>query len=217
MRSKIIEQSKQKLKLSKIQREIIVGTLLGDAHLETQNDGKTYRLKIEHSQRQTSYVNWLFSNLSGWVLTKPKLKTKSRNGVESNNVCFQTLSHSSLRFYGQSFYDGKKKVIPKIINKLLTPLALAVWFMDDGSLKSKQHRALILNTQGFRKVDLALLQSTLKHKYSIEAQFRQQKDGTQLLIVEPSATKFAQVIEPYLLPEFYYKLGKIGLTRLPKM
>ena len=44
------------LKLSSELREIIVGKLLGDGHLETQNDGKTWRLKIEHSIKQKEYV-----------------------------------------------------------------------------------------------------------------------------------------------------------------
>ena len=37
MRSKEIEVYKQKLRLSDYQKEILVGLLLGDGHLETQN------------------------------------------------------------------------------------------------------------------------------------------------------------------------------------
>ena len=42
----------EKMKLSREQREILVGILLGDAHLETQNRGRTYRLKVEHSLKE---------------------------------------------------------------------------------------------------------------------------------------------------------------------
>ena len=45
--SRDIEEYKQHLKLTRTQREVLVGLLLGDGHLETQNGGRTYRLKIE--------------------------------------------------------------------------------------------------------------------------------------------------------------------------
>lgn len=39
-------------KLTEQQREITVGLLLGDGHLETRTNGRTYRLKVEHSEEQ---------------------------------------------------------------------------------------------------------------------------------------------------------------------
>jgi len=48
MRLKEIEDYKKDLKLSSLQREIIVGLALGDGHLETHNNGRTYKLKVEH-------------------------------------------------------------------------------------------------------------------------------------------------------------------------
>ena len=215
MRSQKIEQHKRNLKLNSVQREILVGKILGDAHLETQNNGRTYRLKIEHSIIQTKYVDWLYENFKDWVLTPPQIKLKIVNGRTSKNIWFQTVSHPALRFYAQQFYLNSKKKIPKMIKKFLSPRTLAIWFMDDGSIKSKEHRALILNTQCFDKKDLSLLQKGLKTSHNIETRHRYEY-GIQLLIPEPSATRFARIIEPYLLSEFRYKLGKIGLTLLPK-
>src|SRR5580704_16538855 len=109
MRSKEIEEYKNLLKLTKRQRTIIVGTLLGDGHLETQNGGRTYRLKIEHSIKQKAYVDWLYREFSEWSLTPPKVKSKQLYGIKFENYCFQTLSTGQLRFYGQAFYDANKK------------------------------------------------------------------------------------------------------------
>lgn len=213
MRSKAIEERKKKLFLTSNQREIIVGLLLGDGCLETQNTGRTYRLKVEHGASQSKYVDWLYRQFVDWVLTPPQMKDKAD---QSQNVWFQTISHPALRFYAQQFYVNGRRQVPRIIAKLITPLGLAVWFMDDGSLKSKDHRALILNTHCFSSADLSLLQKVLLIRFDIEAQFRHQKDGTQLLLTEPSASRLAEIIQPYLLPEFWYKLGKVGLTQLPK-
>jgi len=216
MRSKEIEASKKLLKLSNKQRSIIVGTLLGDGHLETQNKGQTYRLKFEHSSKQSLYVDWLYEQFKDWVLTTPKKKPKHLKGVKYENYYFQTLSVGQFRFYGKSFYDGRgRKHVPKQIGHWLTPLALAVWFMDDGSSKSKHHKAVILNTQSFSGRDLNLLRRALLDGFGIEASLRKQKEGLQLLIVGESAERFYKTVQPYVLPDFNYKFGAL-VNILPK-
>lgn len=209
MRSKELEARKKSLKLSAKQRSILIGTMLGDGHLETQNHGRTYRLKIEHSVNQRFYVDWLYTQFREWVNTSPKIKKKVLSGVAVTNVHFQTLSVGQFRFYAQQFYENKRKVVPKQIVKWLDPLALAVWFMDDGSLKSKHHKALVLNTQGFSKIDINRLIEALKTRYGIEAAVRRQKDGLQILLSSENADTFSQIIRPNLLTQFEYKLGKL--------
>ena len=194
------------MKLDEKIRSIIVGTLLGDGHLETQNGGRTWRLKIEHSVKQKTYVDWLYEHLENWVLQPPKEKTKVVKGKTYTNIWFSTVSDGKFRFYGQQFYDKDgKKHVPSRINKMLTPIALAVWFMDDGSAKSRQHKALILNTQCFSKSEQKLLIKTLSEKFEIEANLRPQREGYQLIIPRPE--KFIELVKPYLLTDFYYKLG----------
>src|SRR3989344_5057867 len=138
MKPKELEKYKKNLKLSDHQKEILVGLLLGDGHLETQNDGRTYRLKIEHSYLQKEYVDWLYDIFKEWVLTPPQEKIQSFGGVQYRKFWFSTVSHGAFRFYGQQFYREKKKVLPRLIHKWLSPLAMAIWFMDDGSIKSNR-------------------------------------------------------------------------------
>jgi recombination protein RecA len=216
MRSNEIEAYKKTLKLSETQRSIIVGTLLGDGHLETQNGCKTYRLKIEHSSKQAEYSAWLYQQFQQWVRTPLASKQKHLGNKVTLNDWFQTLSVAQFRFYGLQFYDkqGHKRV-PKIIRRLLTPLALAVWFMDDGSAKSKNHRALILNTQCFSRREVNLLQQLLKQRYQIDSNIRTQKDGLQILITGEHAQRFYEVIAPHLLSGFRYKLGAL-VNKMPK-
>jgi len=201
-----IEKYKRNLKLSEKQREILVGLLLGDGHLETQNNSKTFRLKVGHSVQQAKYVDWLYEQFREWVLTPPQEKQVNINGKSFVNFWFNTISCECFRFYAQQFYRGREKIVPKMIDKLLTPRGLAVWFMDDGSLKSKEHKAIILNTQCFTVSDIRILQKALVKNWEIESQLRKQKDGIQILITRDSATRFAKTILPDLLPEFYYKL-----------
>lgn len=206
MYSKEVEAYKKTLRITDTQREIIIGKLLGDGHLETRND-RTYRLKIEHSIVQAPYVDWLYDSLREWVLTPPQEKIKEREGKTSTNYWFTTVSSGSFRFFAQQFYDkdGKKKV-PKLIHRWMTPRALAVWFMDDGSIKSRTHHARIINTHSFTKQEIERLCDVLKSKYHLAAVPRKQKDGTQIMILAESAQAFADLISPYMHPSMRYKL-----------
>ena len=215
MYSKAIEAYKQKLKLSGLQREVVVGLLLGDGHLETQNNGRTYRLKIEHSYLQKEYADWLCQIFKDWVLTPPQKKEQMVQGVKYEKYWFSTISHGAFRFYAGQFYSGKRKVLPKLIARWLTPRAIAVWFMDDGSIKSKRHRALILNTQSFTKAELNGMIKILQKKFGVNASLRKQRGLYQLLISGQSAQEFASIIKPHLIPSMNYKLGILGNT-LPK-
>lgn len=207
MYSRIIEDAKKKLTFTMRQKEILCGLLLGDGHLETQNQGRTYRLKIEHSMRQKEYVDWLYSEFQEWVLTPPRTKVKNRKGIQSFNYEFSTVSHSALRFFAHQYYEknGVKKV-PKLIQRWLTPLALAAWFMDDGSVKSKHHRARILNTQSFKKIDIERLIDVLRSRYMVFSRTRRQSDGLQIMILAESAYDFARIIRPYMHQTMMYKL-----------
>ena len=197
------------LKLSPIQRELIVGKLLGDAHLCMRKLGLQYNLMIEHSLNQKAYVDWLYNYFKDWVLTPPREKDQIVLGKLYKKYHFETFTHIAFRFYAKQFYINRKKVVPKLISHLLTPLGLAVWFMDDGSIKSKHHRALILNTQCYNDADLKRLQDCLLNKFGIQTTLRKQKEGKQIYILSTTVEKFVNIIRPFILPEMEYKLNKL--------
>lgn len=203
MTSKMLEDHKQLFKLTRRQRSIIVGTLLGGGRLVTINNGRTYSLTIEHSDKQSVYIDWLYEQFKEGVFTPPRPKGKLLQDAKLENFNFQTFSVGQLRFYGKSFYsiDGKKRV-PSQIDHWLTPLALAVWYMDSGSFKSKYHHEVILNTLGVDRKNLILLQKSLTKNFNIETNLRKQKEGIQLLIVRSNAERFIKTVQPHILPNF---------------
>jgi hypothetical protein len=99
----VIETYKTTLRLSDVQREILVGILLGDACLETQNAGRTYRLKIEQGAAHADYVQHLYEVFREWVLSPPRSKQGQTRGVITINLAFQTVSHEGLRHFGEIF------------------------------------------------------------------------------------------------------------------
>lgn len=204
-----IREYKKGLKLTKIQREVLIGTLLGDSHLEDYRTGLNYRLMVQHGFSQKAYTDWLYTVFNEWVLTAPKVKDQVVNGKLYQKYWFNTVSHIAFRFFAKQFYHNGKKTVPRLIHRWLTPLGLAVWFMDDGSIKSNHHRALILNTQCYTDPDLHRLQKVLADKYAIATTLRKQREGKQIYLLASSVQKFVDIIRPHIIPEMEYKLGKL--------
>lgn len=217
MPSRFSNSQKSALKLDEIQCEVLTGILLGDGCLETQTKGQTFRLKIEQSAQHEAYVRHLYKIFETWVSTPPRLRSvKASNGTISESWVFQTISHGAFRFYARQFYSGSKKHVPKLIHRWLTPRSLAYWFMDDGSMKSKQSKGVIFNTQCFESAEVERLIDVLNQQFVLKAKLRKQKDGNQIYISGSSLEQFTQWIEPYLISEMRYKLPQARRTYLPK-
>ena len=178
----------KKIKLSLLQKEVLFGVILGDAHLETQNNRITYRVKFEQSIKHKAYIEHLYNIFKDYVKTSPQLKVvkyktgnlscslshnlSGRNPKElyakqTTNIRFATISSSTFTFFGKQFYKDKKKVIPKLIHRWLTPRALAYWYMDDGSIKSTQSKGVLLNTHSFSHAEVQLLCNVLTKKFNL--------------------------------------------------
>ncbi len=205
------KQKKEKLKLTKFQREIIIGTLLGDGHLESQNNARTYRLKIEHSVKEKDYLNFLYDIFKDWI--PGGIYSYKKNGSEIFG--FRTCFHSSFRFYGQQFYPQGKKVIPKIINKMLTEKSLAIWYADNSSKKSSEYKTFNIHTLEYLKRDLKRVQDVLEKKLEIKTSLHKQKDKYwRIYILSESTSRFSEIINSFLekIPSIKDKL----ITKMPK-
>ena len=207
MRTKQIEEYKKTLKLTKKQKEILVGLILGDGHLETLNGGRTYRLKVEHSPKQKEYLYWLCENFRDWIHKTPEVRERTSLGKIIETYGFTTYTSGILKLYAEQFYINGKKIIPKTIDKIITPQSLAIWFMDDGSIKSKAHKTLLIHTHGYSKDDLLLITKVLEKKFDLKIGLQKQYDKWRLYVFSESVDNFKKIISPYLLPSMQYKLG----------
>lgn len=98
------------------------------------------------------------------------------------------------------------KIVPMNIEKYLTPLALAIWFMDNGSNLDKSAKIV---TNCFTFEEICFLCEVLKKKYNIIATPNKckQNKGFIIYIHVNSMFLFSNIIKPYMLPSLYYKLG----------
>ena len=206
-------------KLTKVQREILVGILLGDAHLE-----RPCRIKVEQGDKHKVYAQHLFDIFANFIQSSQlRKRVVSLGGAQRINWCFQTGRHSCFLFYAHQFYENKKRV-PPLISRLLTPRGLAYWYMDDGSMKSKQSKGVIFNTQVLKRQEVSNLCRVLSTKFGLKSWPRRPRRSAanyQIYVSGESYDLLREIIYPYLIPEMLYKFPtprKRGLrsTQLPK-
>lgn len=165
MHSRSLEAYKKSLVLTKKQRDILVGLLFGDGCLEALPKGDSARLKLEYSSKQKTYIDWLHGIFRNWVINVSKRKITHAFSSTYEKFWFTTLSSPILKAFVDLFYREHRKVIPSTIGELLTPIGLAVWFMDDGSTKSNESNGRILCTHAFSQMEVLLLCDVLKKSF----------------------------------------------------
>lgn len=205
MNTLALRDYKASLTMTDRQKQLLNGMLLGDAHLERQRGALSARLRIEHCVAQSAYVDWKFHEWREWVCTPPRERArKNRLGTTSMNIGFTTLGHVEFEEFCVKFYKNRRKAVPQDL--VLTPLSMAVWFMDDGSRKSSQCRGLYLNTQGFTTSEVELLQSVIQRDVGVETSVRRQRDGLQIYIPSSFVTGMIAYIDDEVLLSMRYKL-----------
>jgi hypothetical protein len=180
-----------------VQHSIVIGTLLGDGSLRCKTNAL---LEVNHSEAQRVYVEWKYRHLADLVSTPPRV----RAGNGKRTACrFVTRSLPVLTPYFRLFYESGKKRAPEVE---LSPLALAVWFMDDGC---RSRNAVYLNTQQFDWCSQIALLRMLEEQWGIAATLNKDKSYHRIRVSVSGTSRLAALIEPYLLPELRYKLPQV--------
>ena len=201
-KGKELKLYKQTISLNNIQREILIGVLLGDASISLRNGKPVYSVKFEQSISNKEYINHLYSVFGPFVGQIP-LEYKQKS------IWFRTYRHICFKYYYDIFYCGinDKKKVPKCIYKLLSPRSLAYWYMGNGSFTAAPN-SIYLHTQGFDLPDQHLLCDVLKNKYDIICNIHKDKSYYRLYITTESVSLFISLVKPYILSYFEYKLPK---------
>ena len=191
--------------LSQKQQYILTGLLLGDGCLERKS--RNSRLQVKQSVHKKEYVFWLHDQFSDFVRTPPQQRS------DTGQWYFSTRSVPQFETWNGVFYKNRKKIVPKNIAQLLSsPITLAVWFMDDGSLdyREKSHYAFTYSTDAFSVKEVSLLQKSLLENFGIESTIQTPKSRgkkyTKLYIGQRGRDRFIKIISPHILSCFAYKL-----------
>ena len=180
------------LSLTERQREILIGCVLGDAYIS-----KLGKIRIEHSLKQCEYLAWKFSKLKTLCYRAlPRNVIHKYKGKSYESSFFQLRQY--FRKWRSIFYCNGQKIFPK--NLILSPLSVAIWYMDDGCWTGKK---FVISTESFKGEYLIYLQNVLKKQFGLETNVS--KNG-KLTILKVSHLVFIDLISPHIIPSMSYKL-----------
>ncbi len=192
------------------QLDVIIGSLLGDARLECRSAGMRYpvtaRLRVHHGAKQRDYVFWKYKILKDLVLKEPREISwdNSKRNLHEVSWYFHTKSLEKLAAFHRLFYRDNVKILPDTVFDLLTPHALAVWFMDDGS---NNGGSLTLNTHSFSREEQLRTVDFLKNRYAITANVVKDRTRLKLAIGRTECAKFLDLVRSCIIPSMSYKIA----------
>jgi recombination protein RecA len=196
--------------LSDLQWQAVLGGLMGDGALSPSRSGYGARFRWGHGIKQAAYGDWkasLFANL-----------TVSRSTNSKGAVFHDVQPLAELAELRRAVYVEGKKVLSSDYLKRLTPLSLAIWYMDDGSfaLRSagKQQRTQggsgrsEICIQAFDSTSQERLRSYLVDTWGIDARLTRRGARRQAFLVFSRAEtdKLHALVAPFVHPSMDYKL-----------
>jgi recombination protein RecA len=196
--------------LSDFQWQVVLGGLMGDGALSPTRSGHGARFRWGHGVKQAEYGDWkasLFANI-----------TVSRSTNAKGAVFHDVQPMAELAEVREAVYVEGKKVFGYDFLKRLTPLSLAIWYMDDGSfsIRAKGVQERTRDGSGRSEICVAAMDATtqarlqryLSDTWGIDARLaRRGKAHVPFLIFPKDETaKLHALIAPFVHPSMQYKL-----------
>jgi hypothetical protein len=204
-------------------KSVIFGSTLGDASLVKQ--GSTH-FHVSHCESQKNYLDWIksFFDKRGLTSSSSKYIIRKRKGqykILNRDVIAEDLYtfNSSSRFFMDDYYDffystGEKRVQNKeFVKSNLTELALAIWFMDDGSKRhiiggwNHPFDNATIAVGNLPYNDLKILTEVIEEKFDIKSKIDFYTDkSSRIRFNKKEASKLFNLIKKYIPECMQYKL-----------
>lgn len=209
------QEAKKSLVLTSRQLEIAVGTMLGDASLQTQSGGKTWRLKFQMSAQRDDYATNLCMEFGkDWIPSKPHVLVRPN----SNMLGFGTISSANLNIIADLFMEkrqenGKLKFVKVYktgtITNHLTDRGLSYWFMDDGGKADytrNEGKGIVFNTHAFSEDSVLAMCTELENKFGFSTRMKMNKGKPIIVLSGTSFENFESRVSPYLVESMKSKM-----------
>jgi recombination protein RecA len=197
--------------LSDQQWEVVLGSLMGDGCLSppVRQDSESARFRMGHEAKQSEYLDWKISLLENIPHSRT---TNDKGAVFADFTPLSELHELRTAMY----LGGGKKFLSEEYLKALTPLALAIWYMDDGSFESRS-KGLQQRTQGGSgRIEICVeamgegsrerLRDYLRDTHGLNVRLRHAGLAAVLVFSTQATAEFQELIAPYVHPSMAYKL-----------
>jgi hypothetical protein len=191
--------------------------ILGDGCLLKEG-----RFKLTHCEKQLEYLQWKqkLLNQNGIKTSKILCENVNAFGKTFKRYYFRTSVYKFAKLYRKAIYTPYKDITKKSILNKLTPLGIAIWFMDDGSIhytKNKEGKIRSLQQSiatGLPRDKNQILIDYFKNTWDINFHINKmsskysKQDLYLLKCNTKEARKFTDLIKPYVeqVPCMSYKI-----------
>ncbi|GAA2714359.1 intein-containing recombinase RecA [Micromonospora olivasterospora] len=199
--------------LSPQQWQVVLGSLMGDGNLSApvRRDGESGRFRMGHGVKQAAYLDWKVALLGNI--------RHSRTSNDKGAVFADFTPLAELGELRQAVYlgDGKKHLSWDYL-KELTPLALAVWYMDDGCFTLRSKGLQMRTEGGSGRIEICVeamsegsrqrLVEYLRDGWRLDVKLtsRGQRGISVLQFTTPASERFQEIVAPYIPECMAYKL-----------
>lgn len=203
----------------------VIGTVLGDSSLIRKKKTHNAYFKCSHCKEQKQLIEYkkLILNQIHPTIVNLKQCKRGEYQLNTNSLKYYT------KLYNKFYIDKTKQVTRKLLNKL-TPIGLAVWYMDDGQLclqsdpkdrsKIKSRKARIWS-MSFTYEEHLIIKEYFKDVWNIDVKiYKANKTcGIKYYIEFNSANflKFREIIKNYIIPDMFYKIDMKYDSRYPDL
>ena len=199
-------------RLSDQQMQVVLGSLMGDGNLSPNLRGRSgTRFRLGHGAKQSAYLDWKVSLLGNIGCTRT---VNAKGAVFADLTPLPELAELHDVVY---LGDGKKHLTWDYL-KALTPLALAIWYMDDGSFTLRSKGLQERTKGGSGRIEICVeamspgsrerLVRHLRDSYGLDIKLtsRGQLRKATLIFTTSASEKFQKFVAPYVHPSMEYKL-----------
>ena len=188
------------LSLTLTQKSILLGKLLGDGSIRRLKD--TAAISWSHATVQDDYIEWTINALGS--IARRTGTAVSGYGTDMTRAITVSAPDILDLFSG---FDTPNGVIPDRTADMLNPIALAYWYMDDGSLLHEpgQEDRATLSTHALNDESHSVLVRGLK-RLGLMATLQATTKGTFIRFNADDADLLFSMIAPYIPPTMQYKL-----------
>jgi recombination protein RecA len=200
-----------------------LGALMGDGNLSPNRRARTgTRFRMGHGSKQAAYLDWKVSLLENIGHTRTE---NAKGAVFADFTPLPELAEVHDTVY---FGDGKKHLTWEYL-KSLTPLALAIWYMDDGSFTLRSKGVQARTAGGTGRIEIVVeamspgsrdrlvqyLRDT--HKLDVKLAYKGARQVSAIRFTTEASERFQKIVAPYIHPSMDYKLlprfrGKFAVT-----
>jgi hypothetical protein len=208
-RSRLSRAEQEQFSLTPKEKEIVVGLILGDLFVEKQQTGVNSRLRFEQGTIHKDYLLHLYDIFQKFCSACPKTINRLPDkitGKEHSSIRISTYSLPCFNEFHGLFYSNGTKIIPQNIAELLTPLSLAYWLSDDGSLH-KLMRYVVLCTNSFTLAEVNLLADALNSKWDLKCYVNKHTSGYIIVIPRKSVPILQKFCGPHMPRMMKHKIG----------